>query len=40
MGLSEWEVILDELIRTGYIVKEEPESDDNELGLCLPLLLS
>jgi hypothetical protein len=30
MGLSEWEVILDELIRMGYIVKEEPDCDHNE----------
>jgi hypothetical protein len=30
MGLSEWEVILDELIRMGYIAKEEPDSDHNE----------
>jgi hypothetical protein len=30
MGLSEWEVILDELIRMGYIVKEEPNSNHNE----------
>jgi hypothetical protein len=30
MSLSEWEVILDELIRMGYIVKEEPDSDHNE----------
>jgi hypothetical protein len=27
MGLSEWEIILDELIHMGYIVKEEPHSD-------------
>jgi hypothetical protein len=30
MGLNEWEIILEELIRMGYIVKEEPASDDNE----------
>jgi hypothetical protein len=30
MGLSEWEVILDELIHMGYIVKDEPDSDHNE----------
>jgi hypothetical protein len=30
MGLSEWEVILDELIRMGYIVKKKPDSDHNE----------
>jgi hypothetical protein len=30
MGLSEWEVILDELTHMGYIVKEEPVSDDDE----------
>jgi hypothetical protein len=30
MGLSEWEVILDELICMGYIVKKEPDSDHNE----------
>jgi hypothetical protein len=30
MGLSEWVVILDELIRMGYVVKEEPDSDYNE----------
>jgi hypothetical protein len=30
MGLSEWEVILDELIRMGYIVKKELDSDHNE----------
>jgi hypothetical protein len=30
MGLSEWEAILDELIRMGYIVKEEPDIDHNE----------
>jgi hypothetical protein len=30
MGLSEWEVILDELILMGYIVKEEPDSDHDE----------
>jgi hypothetical protein len=30
MGLSEWEIILDELIRMGYIVKKEPDSDHNE----------
>jgi hypothetical protein len=30
MGLSEWEVILDELIHMGYIVKKEPNSYHNE----------
>jgi hypothetical protein len=30
MGLSEWEIILDELIHMGYIVKKEPDSDCNE----------
>jgi hypothetical protein len=30
MGLSEWEVILDELIRMGYNVMEEPASDNDE----------
>jgi hypothetical protein len=30
MGLSEWEVILDELIHMGNIVKDEPNSDHNE----------
>jgi hypothetical protein len=30
MGLSEWDVILDELIHMGYIVKKEPDSDHNE----------
>jgi hypothetical protein len=29
MGLSEWEVILDELIRMGYIVKKEPDDGHN-----------
>jgi hypothetical protein len=33
MGLSEWKIILDELIRMVYIVKEEPDSDCNELEL-------
>jgi hypothetical protein len=27
MGLCEWEIVLNELIRAGYIVKKEP--DDN-----------
>jgi hypothetical protein len=27
MDLSEWEIILDEHIRMGYIGKEEPDSD-------------
>jgi hypothetical protein len=40
MGLSEWEVILEELIRMGYIVKEEPDSDHNERDLRSLLLLS
>jgi hypothetical protein len=30
MGLSEWGVILVELIHMGYIVKTEPNSDHNE----------
>jgi hypothetical protein len=30
MSLNEWEIILEELTRMGYIVKEEPASDDNE----------
>jgi hypothetical protein len=30
MGLSQWEVILDELICMGYIVKEELDSDHKE----------
>jgi hypothetical protein len=30
MGLSEWEIILEELTCMGYIIKEEPASDDNE----------
>jgi hypothetical protein len=30
MGLSEWEIILHELIRMGYIVKEELDSDHIE----------
>jgi hypothetical protein len=30
MGLGEWEVILDELICMGYIVKKELDSDHNE----------
>jgi hypothetical protein len=29
MARREWEVILDQLIRKGYIVKEEPDSDGN-----------
>jgi hypothetical protein len=29
-GLSEWEDVLDELIRMAYIVKTEPDSDHNE----------
>jgi hypothetical protein len=29
-SLSEWEVILDELILMGYIVKEEHDSDHDE----------
>jgi hypothetical protein len=29
MGLSEWEVILDELIRMGYIVKKEHDDEHN-----------
>jgi hypothetical protein len=27
---SEWEIILEQLIHMGYIVKEETVSDDNE----------
>jgi hypothetical protein len=30
MDLSEWEIILDELTRMGYILKKEPDSDGNE----------
>jgi hypothetical protein len=30
MGLSEWEIILDELIHIGYVVQNEPDSDHNE----------
>jgi hypothetical protein len=30
MGLSEWEIILDELIRMEYVLKKEPDSDCNE----------
>jgi hypothetical protein len=30
MGLSEWEVILEELTHMCYIVKEEPDNDHNE----------
>jgi hypothetical protein len=30
MDLSDWEVILDELTHMGYIVKEEPTSDNDE----------
>jgi hypothetical protein len=30
MDLSEWEIILDELTHMGYIVKKEPDSDNNE----------
>jgi hypothetical protein len=30
MDLSEWEIILVELTRMGYIVKQEPDSDINE----------
>jgi hypothetical protein len=30
MGLSEWEIILEEHTRMGYTVKEEPASDDIE----------
>jgi hypothetical protein len=29
MGLSEWKIILDELIHMGCIVKKEPDSDHN-----------
>jgi hypothetical protein len=29
MGLSEWEVILDELIHMGYIVKKEHDDEHN-----------
>jgi hypothetical protein len=29
MDRREWEVILDQLIHKGYIVKEEPDSDGN-----------
>jgi hypothetical protein len=30
MGLSEWEIILEELTRMGYIVIKESDSDGNE----------
>jgi hypothetical protein len=30
IGLGEWEVILDELTRMGYMKREEPDSDHNE----------
>jgi hypothetical protein len=30
MGLSAWEIILDELIHVGYIVKKETDSDHND----------
>jgi hypothetical protein len=30
MEWSEWEIILEQLIHMGYIVKEEPDSDGNE----------
>jgi hypothetical protein len=30
MGLSEWEIILEELTRMGYIVNKESDSDGNE----------
>jgi hypothetical protein len=30
IDLSEWEIILDELTRIGYIVKKEPDTDGNE----------
>jgi hypothetical protein len=30
MDLSEWEIILEELIHMGYIIKKEPDSDGNE----------
>jgi hypothetical protein len=29
MGLSEWEIIFEELICMGYVVKKEPDSDHN-----------
>jgi hypothetical protein len=36
MDHSEWEIVLDELIRMGYIVKRELDSDHNERQLrCL-----
>jgi hypothetical protein len=30
MDQSEWEIILEELTRMGYIIKREPDSDDGE----------
>jgi hypothetical protein len=35
MGLSKWEIILDELTRMGYIVKKEPDSDGNEKEIAI-----
>jgi hypothetical protein len=35
MDRSEWEIILEHLIRMGYIAKEEPVSDTSELMCCL-----
>jgi hypothetical protein len=30
MDQSEWKIILEELTRMGYIVKKEPESEDDD----------
>jgi hypothetical protein len=30
MDQSEWEIILEELTRMGYIIKKEPDSDGGE----------
>jgi hypothetical protein len=30
MDRSEWEIILEKLTRTGYIIKKEPDSDGGE----------
>jgi hypothetical protein len=38
MGLSEWAIILEEVRHMGYIVKEEPASNDNKSELRALLL--
>jgi hypothetical protein len=38
MGLSEWEIILEELTRMGYIVKKELNIDSTEWELRSSLL--